>query len=209
MKKLILISFIVLALGSFAYAQMGMGGCWSNGTQVTSSAQAEDIVKGVIASKDGYVVTGSEEIQLHRGTGYKVAVKNAAGSTEYYVVTPFGFTRGPLTAEVADNFCNTGCGYGYDYNMGHGMGHSMMGHGYGMMNNSQTSVTTTAQAEEIVKQAIANLKGYTITSTEEIQLRRGIAYKVNVKDSAGNQLYYFVNQFGFARGPLTDTAQNN
>ncbi len=209
MKKLILISFIVLALGSFAYAQMGMGGCWSNGTQVTSSAQAEDIVKGVIASKDGYVVTGSEEIQLHRGTGYKVAVKNAAGSTEYYVVTPFGFTRGPLTAEVADNFCNTGCGYGYDYNMGHGMGHGMMGHGYGMMNNSQTSVTTTAQAEEIVKQAIANLKGYTITSTEEIQLRRGIAYKVNVKDSAGNQLYYFVNQFGFARGPLTDTAQNN
>ncbi len=213
MKKLILISFIVLALGSFAYAQMGMGGYWSNGTQVTSSAQAEDIVKGVIASKDGYVVTGSEEIQLHRGTGYKVAVKNAAGSTEYYVVTPFGFTRGPLTAEVADNFCNTGCGYGYDYNMGHGMvhgmGHGMMGHGYGMMNNSQTSVTTTAQAEEIVKQAIANLKGYTITSTEEIQLRRGIAYKVNVKDSAGNQLYYFVNQFGFARGPLTDTAQNN
>ena len=209
MKKLILISFIVLALGSFAYAQMGMGGCWSNGTQVTSSAQAEDIVKGVIASKDGYVVTGSEEIQLHRGTGYKVAVKNAAGSTEYYVVTPFGFTRGPLTAEVADNFCNTGCGYGYDYNMGHGMGHGMMGHGYGMMNNSQTSVTTTAQAEEIVKQAIANLKGYTITSTEEIQLRRGIAYKVNVKDSAGNQLYYFVNQFGFARGSLTDTAQNN
>ncbi len=209
MKKLILISFIVLALGSFAYAQMGMGGCWPNGTQVTSSAQAEDIVKGVIASKDGYVVTGSEEIQLHRGTGYKVAVKNAAGSTEYYVVTPFGFTRGPLTAEVADNFCNTGCGYGYDYNMGHGMGHGMMGRGYGMMNISQTSVTTTAQAEEIVKQAIANLKGYTITSTEEIQLRRGIAYKVNVKDSAGNQLYYFVNQFGFARGPLTDTAQNN
>ncbi len=213
MKKLILISFIVLALGSFAYAQMGMGGCWSNGTQVTSSAQAEDIVKGIIASKDGYAVTGSEKIKLHRDTGYKVAVKNAAGSTEYYVVTPFGFTRGPVTAEVADNFCNTGCGYGYDYSMGHGMGHgmghSMMGRGYGMMNNSQASVTTIAQAEEIVKQAIANLKGYTITSTEEIQVRRGTAYKVNVKDSAGNQLYYFVNQFGFARGPLADAAQNN
>ena len=57
MKKLILISFIVLTLGSFAYAQMGMGGCWSNGTQVTSSAQAEDIVKGVLA--DGYSVTGT------------------------------------------------------------------------------------------------------------------------------------------------------
>lgn len=205
MKKLILISFIVLALGSFAYAQMGMGGCWSNGTQVTSSAQAEDIVKGVIASKDGYAVTGSEEIQLRRGTGYKVAVKNAAGSTEYYVVTPFGFARGPVTSEVADNFCNTGCGYGY----GHGMGHGMMGRGYGMMNNGQASVTTIAQAEEIVKQAIANLKGYTITSTEEVQVRRGTAYKVNVKDSAGNQLYYFVNPFGFARGPLADVAQNN
>lgn len=212
MKKLILISFIVLALGSFAYAQMGMGGCWSNGTQVTSSAQAEDIVKGVIASKDGYAVTGSEEIQLRRGTGYKVAVKNAAGSTEYYVVTPFGFARGPVTNEVADNFCNTGCGYGYGYGihgMGHGMGHGMMGRGYGMMNNGQASVTTIAQAEEIVKQAIANLKGYTITSTEEVQVRRGTAYKVNVKDSAGNQLYYFVNPFGFARGPLADVAQNN
>lgn len=200
MKKLILISFIVLTLGSFAYAQMGMGGCWSNGTQVTSSAQAEDIVKGVLA--DGYAVTGSEEIQLRRGTGYKVAVKNAAGSTEYYVVTPFGFARGPVTSEVADNFCNTGCGYSYGY--GHGMGH-----GYGMMNNGQASVTTIAQAEEVVKQAIANLKGYTITSTEEIQVRRGTAYKVNVKDSAGNQLYYFVNPFGFARGPLADVAQNN
>lgn len=200
MKKIILISFIVLALGSFAYAQMGMGGCWSNGTQVTSSAQAEDIVKGVIA--DGYTVTGSEEIELRRGTGYKVAVKNAAGSTEYYVVTPFGFARGPVTAEVADNFCNTGCGYGY------GMKHGM-GRGYGMMNNGQASVTTIAQAEEVVKQAISNLKGYTITSTEEVQVRRGTAYKVNVKDSAGNQLYYFVNPFGFARGPLADVAQNN
>ena len=209
MKKLILISFIILALGSFAYAQMGMGGCWSNGTQVTSSAQAEDIVKGVIASKDGYAVTGSEEIQLRRGTGYKVAVKNAAGSTEYYVVTPFGFARGPVTSEVADNFCNTGCGYGYGYGMGHGMGHGMMGRGYGMMNNGQASVTTIAQAEEIVKQAIANLKGYTITSTEEVQVRRGTEYKVNVKDSAGNHLYYFVNPFGFATGPLADVAQNN
>lgn len=204
MKKIILISFIVLALGSFAYAQMGMGGCWSNGTQVTSSAQAEDIVKGVIA--DGYTVTGSEEIELRRGTGYKVAVKNAAGSTDYYVVTPFGFARGPVTAEVADNFCNTGCGYGYG--MKHGMGHGM-GRGYGMMNNGQASVTTIAQAEEVVKQAISNLKGYTITSTEEVQVRRGTAYKVNVKDSAGNQLYYFVNPFGFARGPLADVAQNN
>lgn len=203
MKKLILISFIVLALGSFAYAQMGMGGCWSNGTQVASSAQAEDIVKGFIASKDGYAVTGSEAIQFHRGTGYKVAVKNAAGSTEYYVVTPFGFTKGPVSAETADNFCNTGCGYGYG--MGHGMRHGM-GHG---MNNYQASVTTTAQAEEVVKQAIADLKGYTITSTEEIQVRRGTAYKVNVKDSAGNRLYYFVNPFGFAKGPLADTAQNN
>lgn len=203
MKKLILISFIVLALGSFAYAQMGMGGCWSNGTQVASSAQAEDIVKGFIASKDGYAVTGSEAIQFHRGTGYKVAVKNAAGSTEYYVVTPFGFTKGPVSAETADNFCNTDCGYGYS--MGHGMRHGM-GHG---MNNYQASVTTTAQAEEVVKQAIADLKGYTITSTEEIQVRRGTAYKVNVKDSAGNRLYYFVNPFGFAKGPLADTAQNN
>lgn len=201
MKKLILISFIVLTLGSFAYAQMGMDGCWSNGTQVTSSAQAEDIVKGFIASKDGYAVTGSEAIQFHRGTGYKVAVKNTAGSTEYYIVTPFGFTRGPVSAEAADNFCNTGCGYGYG--MGHGMRH---GHG---MNNYQASVTTTAQAEEVVKQAIADLKGYTITSTEEIQVRRGTAYKVNVKDSAGNRLYYFVNPFGFAKGPLADTAQNN
>ena len=78
-----------------------------------------------------------------------------------------------------------------------------------MMNNGQASVTTIAQAEEVVKQAIANLKGYTITSTEEIQVRRGTAYKVNVKDSAGNQLYYFVNPFGFARGPLADVAQNN
>lgn len=209
MKKLILMSFIVLAFGSFAYAQKGMGGCWSNGTQaasVTSSAQAEDIVKGFIASKDGYAVTGSEAIQFHRGTGYKVAVKNAAGSTEYYVVTPFGFTRGPLSAEAADNFCNTGCGYGYS--TGHGMGHGMMGYNHGM-NNGQISVTTIAQAEEVVKQAIANLKGYTITSTEEIQIRRGTAYKVNVKDSAGNRLYYFVNPFGFAKGPLADTAQNN
>ena len=65
------------------------------------------------------------------------------------------------------------------------------------------------EAEEIVKQAIANLKGYTITSTEEVQVRRGTAYKVNVKDSAGNQLYYFVNPFGFARGPLSDLVQNN
>ena len=203
MKKLILISFIVLALGSFAYAQMGMGGCWSNGTQVASSAQAEDIVTVFIASKDGYAVTGSEAIQFHRGTGYKVAVKNAAGSTEYYVVTPFGFTKGPVSAETADNFCNTDCGYGYS--MGHGMRHGM-GHG---MNNYQASVTTTAQAEEVVKQAIADLKGYTITSTEEIQVRRGTAYKVNVKDSAGNRLYYFVNPFGFAKGPLADTAQNN
>ena len=89
------------------------------------------------------------------------------------------------------------------------MGHGMMGRGYGMMNNGQASVTTIAQAEEIVKQAIANLKGYTITSTEEVQVRRGTAYKVNVKDSAGNQLYYFVNPFGFARGPLADVAQNN
>lgn len=210
MKKLILISFIILALGSFAYAQMGMGGCWSNGTQVTSSAQAEDIVKGVIASKDGYSVTGSEEVQLRRGTGYKVAVKNATGSTEYYVVTPFGFARGPVTSEVADNFCNTGCGYGYGmrHGMGRGMHHGMMG-GYGMMNNGQATVTSIAQAEEIVKQAITNLKGYTITSTDEIQVRRGTAYKVNVKDGAGNQLYYFVNPFGFARGPLSDLVQNN
>ena len=71
-----------------------------------------------------------------------------------------------------------------------------------------TVCTTIAQAEEVVKQAIANLKGYTITSTEEIQVRRGTAYKVNVKDSAGNQLYYFVNPFGFARGPLANVAQN-
>ncbi|MDE7314172.1 MAG: hypothetical protein K2N11_00535 [Mucispirillum sp.] len=199
MKKLFLISFIVLALGSFAYAQKGMGECWSNGTQVTSSAQAEDIVKDFIASKNGYSVTGSEAIQFHRGTGYKVAVKNAAGSTEYYIVTPFGFTRGPISAEAVDNFCNTGCGYGYG--MGHGKGHGM--------NNGQITVTTIAQAEEVVKQAIANLKGYTIISTEEIQVHRGTAYKVNVKDSAGNRLYYFVNPFGFAKGPLADTVQNN
>ena len=87
--------------------------------------------------------------------------------------------------------------------MGHGMGH-----GYGMMGNTEPTVTTIAQAEEVVKQAIANLKGYTITSTDELQVMRGTAYKVNVKDSAGNQLYYFVNPYGYARGPLADIAQN-
>ena len=176
MKKLILTTFIVLALGSFAYAQMGMGGCWSNGTQVTSSAQAENMVKSMIGN-NGWNVTGSKELKLRKGTGYKVEVKNTAGSTEYYVVTPFGLVQGPVTSETADNFCNT--------------------------------VTTISQAEELVKQAIANLKGYTITSTDEIQVHRGNAYKVNVKDSAGNQLYYFVNPFGYVRGPLTDAAQYN
>lgn len=201
MKKIILISFIVLSLGSLAYAQMGMGGCWNNGAvQVTSKSQAEDIVKGIISSKEGYSVASSEEIQLRRGTGYKIAVKNAEGNTEYYVVTPFGYAKGPLTAEIADNFCNTGCGYG------HGMGHKMR---HGMMNNRQVSVTNAAQAEEIVKQAIADLKGYKIISTDEVQVPRGTAYRVNVTDSADNQLYYFVNPFGYARGPLTAAAQNN
>ncbi len=197
MKKLILTTFIVLALGSFAYAQMGMGGCWSNGTQVTSSAQAENMVKSMIGN-NGWTVTGSKELKLRKGTGYKVEVKNTAGSTEYYVVTPFGLVQGPVTSETADNFCNTGCGYGMNYGMGHGQ-----------MNNNQAAVTTISQAEELVKQAIANLKGYTITSTDEIQVHRGNAYKVNVKDSAGNQLYSFVNPFGYIRGPLTDAAQYN
>ena len=72
---LILTTFIVLALGSFAYAQMGMGGCWSNGTQVTSSAQAENMVKSMIGN-NGWNVTGSKELKLRKGTGYKVEVKN-------------------------------------------------------------------------------------------------------------------------------------
>ncbi len=212
MKKLILTTFIVLALGSFVYAQMGMGGCWSNGTQVRSSAQAENMVKSMIGN-NGWTVTGSKELKLRKGTGYKVEVKNTAGSTEYYVVTPFGLVQGPVTSETADNFCNTGCGYGMNYGMGHGpMGHGYgkyHGMGHGQMNNNQAAVTTISQAEELVKQAIANLKGYTITSTDEIQVHRGNAYKVNVKDIAGNQLYYFVNPFGYIRGPLTDAAQYN
>ena len=97
MKKLILTTFIVLALGSFVYAQMGMGGCWSNGTQVTSSAQAENMVKSMIGN-NGWTVTGSKELKLRKGTGYKVEVKNTAGSTEYYVVTPFGLVQGPVTS---------------------------------------------------------------------------------------------------------------
>ena len=40
-------------------------------------SQAEDIVKGIISSKEGYSVASSEEIQLRRGTGYKIAVKNS------------------------------------------------------------------------------------------------------------------------------------
>lgn len=200
MKKIILISFIVLALGSFAYAQMGAGmgmGCWAAGnTQVTSASQAEDIIKSYLGTGNG-TVSGSEAVELRRGTGYKVAVKDDAGNTSYYLVTPYGMARGPFSEEVANNFGQFGFG------MRHGMGH-----GYGMMGNTEPTVTTIAQAEEVVKQAIANLKGYTITSTDELQVMRGTAYKVNVKDSAGNQLYYFVNPYGYARGPLADIAQN-
>lgn len=204
MKKIILISFIVLALGSFAYAQMGAGmgmGCWAAGnTQITSASQAEDIIKSYLGTGNG-TVSGSEAVELRRGTGYKVAVKDDAGNTSYYLVTPYGMARGPFSEEVANNFGQFGFG------MRHGMGHGM-GHGYGMMGNTEPTVTTIAQAEEVVKQAISNLKGYTITSTDELQVMRGTAYKVNVKDSAGNQLYYFVNPYGYARGPLADVAQN-
>lgn len=216
MKRTVsLVVILTLALSVAAYAQMGMGRCWSNYAQVTSSAQAEDIVRGIISSQNGFSVTGSSAIQQRGGTGYKVAVRNVAGGTEYYVVTPCGYTRGPLTSEVADNFCNNnfGCnmkhgamGYGHGY--GHGMRHgNYMGYDCNMAGNAQATVTTVAQAEEIVKNAVANLEGYSITSTEEVQVNMGTAYKVNVKDAAGNQLYYFVSPFGMVRGPLINTAQ--
>ena len=159
MKKLILISFLVLALGSFAYAQMGPGmgmGCWASGNgEVTSASQAEDIIKSYLGSENG-TVTGSEAVELRRGTGYKVAVKDASGNNTYYFVTPYGMARGPFSEEVAKDFGKFGFG------MKHGMGHGMW-HGYGIMNNGEPTVTTIAQAEEVVKQAISNLKGYSIT----------------------------------------------
>lgn len=201
MKKFILISFIVLVLSSFAYAQMDMGGCWYNEINVTSSAQAADIVKGIIPSKDGYVITNTEEIKHRRGTSYKVSVKNKSGNIEYYVVTACGMTRGPLTLEVANSFCNTGCINNY----GHGMWHGMKG-GKGI-HMGEPIIVTDSQAKNAVEKHIQQLKGYYIESVESFNKVGGgmTFYRVYVKDGSGNSFFFYVDPWGRVGGQTAYT----
>lgn len=68
----------------------------------------------------------------------------------------------------------------------------------------EVTVSSKAQAQEIVKQQVAALKGYTSFDAEEVKGRKGTAYKVPVKDGAGNKLYYMVSPFGMVFGPITN-----
>ncbi len=67
---------------------------------------------------------------------------------------------------------------------------------------SEIIVTSKSQAQEIVKQKIASLKGF--TSYDAVELKdKNTVYKVEVLDASGNKMYYLVFQHGYAFGPLT------
>ena len=202
MKKIFLMLFIPLLLsGCYDYNQLNDLGIIS-GIAIDYDKEEFKVTFEIISTKKEGETSSSSGTYYITSSGNTLVEAFTKSANKIDKVPYFEHVEIVVfSEEVANNFGQ------YGFGMRHGMGHGM-GHGYGMMGNTEPTVTTIAQAEEVVKQAISNLKGYTITSTDELQVMRGTAYKVNVKDSAGNQLYYFVNPYGYARGPLADIAQN-
>ncbi len=91
MKKLILTTFIVLALGSFAYAQMGMGraGVHHN-TKVVNVEEAKALVLQQTSNIKGVKVVSASEGHYHKGTMYIINVSDENGKTYEYHVNPWG-----------------------------------------------------------------------------------------------------------------------
>ncbi len=220
MKRLVLlVSILTLTLSSLAYAQKNQP---EDAGKKSPEARAEEMVKHFIG-KDGGAVSKVEAVQLEKGTAYKVAVKEKSGSEVYYIVPPCcvegkrkhgGMKPGGMGP--------SGMEHGMGPGMGHSAGHDMMGAGPDKMGGCPTcnidgeeapepKVTTPAQAEQAVKEAInnLNLKGYSISSTEKMERKepKAVPFKVNVVDKGGNKFFYVVDPNGFAKGPFFDAPE--
>ena len=203
MKKLLFIAFIVLALGSIAFAQMGRG---QANVTVTSASQAEELARQKASTLKNYTVLSAEEVPVRRGTAYKVAAKDGMENNMYFFVTPFGGVFGPVTESYINNIgianCmnNKNCAFGGPKYMG----------GKGFNQQGEPVVITAEQAKNAAEKSLQGLKGYSIDSVESFSNRGGryISYRVYVKDGSDNSFYVHVNPWGNVSGLMSYTRTN-
>lgn len=205
MKKILFIAFIILAIGSIAYAQMGRG--FKGEVTVTNAAQAEELAKQKAAILSGYTTYSAEEVPVRRGTAYKVSAKDGAGNNMFFFVTPFGGVFGPITEDSAKNINDANCFKNGDcMSMG---GRGMKGMA-GYKQQGEPVIITADQAKNAAEKYLQNLKGYSVESVESFSNRGGkyISYRVYVKDGSGNSFYLHVNPWGNVAGLMSYTRSN-
>lgn len=86
-----------------------------------------------------------------------------------------------------------------------GVAYAQMGRGF----KGEVVVKSAVEAETLVKENTAQLKGFTVGTATEVPVRRGNGYKVAVTDGMQNNLYFFVTPFGGVFGPVTENAINS
>lgn len=205
MKKLILVAFIVLAMGTFAFAQMGKGRGFNAEVTVTTAAQAEELAKEKATTLKGYTVGKAEEVPVRRGTAYKVSAKDGMKNKMYFFVTPFGAVFGPITEASAKNIGINNC-VNNNANCGYGCPQGMRG-GKGFQQQGEPVVVTAEQAKNAAEKYIKGLKGYSIESVESFANRGGryISYRVYLKDGSDNTFYVRVDPWGNIPGLMSYT----
>lgn len=191
MKKLLFIAFIVLALGSIAFAQMGR---FQGEVTVTSASQAEELAKQKASTLKGYTILSTEEVPVKMGTAYKVAAKDGMENNMYFFVTPFGGVVGPVTETYASDIGMANCMN--NKNCAFGGPKCMVGKGFNQQ--GEPVIITAEQAKNAAEKTIQGLKGYSIDSVESFSNRGGryISYRVYVKDGSDNSFYVHVNPWG-------------
>lgn len=205
MKKILFIAFIILAIGSIAYAQMGRG--FKGEITVTTAAQAEELAKQKAATLSGYTTYSAEEVPVRRGTAYKVSAKDGAGNNMFFFVTQFGGVFGPITEDSAKNINDANCFKNGDCMAMGGRGMKGMA---GYKQQGEPVIITADQAKNAAEKYLQNLKGYSVESVESFSNRGGkyISYRVYVKDGSGNSFYLHVNPWGNVAGLMSYTRSN-
>lgn len=190
MKRLIFIACIILAVASIAYAQMGRG--FKGEVSVTSTAQAEELVKQKTASLKNYTLSTATEVPVRMGNAYKVAATDGMGNNMYFFVNPFGAVFGPVIEVSANSISDGSCFKGDGCAFGP---RGMMGKGF---QQGEPVIITAEQAKNAAEKYLQSVKGFSIESVESFSTKGGkyISYRVYVKDGSDNKFYLRVNPWG-------------
>lgn len=200
MKKLILTAFIVLAVGTFAYAQAGRG--FKGEVTVKTADQAVELAKEKAASLKGYTINSAEEVPVRRGKAYKVSATDGMKNQMYFFINPFGAVFGPITEATAKDigFCDNKKGYAFGCPQGKKGGKRFQQQG-------EPIVVTAEQAKNAAEKYLQGLKGFSIDSVDSYSNKSGryISYRVYIKDGSSNTFYLHVNPWGNISGLMSYT----